>query len=485
MSVDPTTLRAFNDDDDLVYLPPYPTPTGYDDSSLRAAIAQLQAEVDQNAQADAEEDAAALLRLEELEASLADLESRPDDDIDDEARAEIDQAQADIAELKARPTGTGTGSAFFPGRHFNSFGANDDERMRNLLAWEDSFGVTSSYPQVWFDQRFHNISVNPYLRTGRRWVGAMGPSREFGTGTVIRYTGTGPTFFVLANEKNTGYGYPANGVPRDSHYIGIEFRAGLDKYLLPRPTSDYAKFVLWYCEFRDCAFWGWKKSIDYYGTGLQVTGCTHFQAHAETPIVFRGSESQLLGDMSLADSANATFIATEQPVIDFSASKSVVDTGLVSARQKAYGMRVTGGHNSKAIGTGWDGPASNFMEGGAVRFEGSASDFALVANSFKGLVNEAIRCVSGSTQVNVSACAFKEFGFLARLDSSFSGVLLWQLNQYDNLSKAVIKAARGSQVINLDPRVKVTSLDGTLTGIRNADGTYTSARRADGTVVSF
>jgi hypothetical protein len=481
MTVDPTTLRAFDENDNLVNLPPYPSPTGYDDSPLLAALSALRADFDADALADAAEDAAQSARLDQLQARLADLQALPDDDVDDEARAEIDQAQTDIAELKARPTGTGTGASFFPGRHFNSFGANDNERMTKLLAWEDSLGGGSvPYPQVWFDQRVHRISVRIPIRTSRRWIGVIGPVREFSTGTVIQYVGaSGTSLFYIDPAKNTGYGYPAGGVPRDSHYIGIQWNGGLDVDFLPLPTGYDAKWVLWYCEFENCGWQGWRNNLDYYGTGLNITGTFHLQAYATTPIKFRGSENELGGGMSLADTLNATFISNMNPIVDFSSSKSVLGTCLLSARRKAYSLKVSGGHNSHAIGAGFDGPAGNFMENGAVRFDGSAIDFGLQSCSFKGISSAAIMCVTGPTQVDVQGCSFKETAELARCESAFNGVLLWGLNKYEDVSRAVIRVARGKQVINLDPRVTVMSLDGLTAGIRNPDGTYTSGKKKD------
>lgn len=356
----------------------------------------------------------------------------------------------------------GTGSASVVGRTFNSFGTTDDERMTNLLKWEDSLGGGSvSYPQVSFEQRPHNITIRIPIRTSRRWVGVAGPAREFGTGTVINYKGpAGTSLFYLDPTKNTGYGYPSSGAPRDSHYIGIQWNAGLDRDFLPPAVNYDAKWVLWYCEFRDCGWSGWRDVIRYYGTGLQVTGCTHFQAYAKTPVVFMGSESELFGDMSLADTLNDQFINTVQPVVDFSASKSVIGTCLISARRKAYSLKVSGGHNSKAIGAGFDGPdgANMPMEGAAVRFDGNAVNFALIGCSFKG--NMGVQCVTGATEVSVESSGFHGNRGLARVEAAFTGVLKWGTsNTYGNCPR-VIYAARKEQVICLDPTVEIRSLDG-------------------------
>lgn len=481
MTVDPTTLRALNDKDEWVNLPPYPSPSGYDDTELRALITTLATEVDENAQRDAEEDAAAAARMLELDTRLSELAALPDDDIDDEARAEIDQAQADIQMLKDRPTGTGTGSsgsAFFPGKHFNSFaGANDEERFTSLFAWENTLG-TGPYTQVWFDQRLHQHIQQIPFRARRRWVGGIGPAREFNSSTVIKYAGPAGTS-QFKPYVNTGYNYPANGVTRDAHYTGIQWSGNLDQNFLPKVTGWDASKVLWYGEFHDCGWVGFNEPLRYYGTGMNVDGTTHLQAYAKTPISVGGSESLFLDSMSLMDSGNASFIATDQPAVNFWLSKSVLGVNLISARNKAYSLLVSGGHGSKAMGSGFDGPAGYFMQNGAVRFDGSAVDFGLSDCSFKGIASPAIQCRTGNTQVTVDGCSFNETDALARCEASFNGVLLWALNKYGDLAKAVIYLARGKQLISLDPRVIVKSLDGTLTGIRNPDGTYTSAYRVN------
>lgn len=358
------------------------------------------------------------------------------------------------------PASSGTTTAL-PFKTFDAFGTTDDERMTNLLKWEDSLGGgTASYPEVHFAQRIHTITARIPIRTGRRWVGVRGPVREFNTGTVIKYNGpAGSSLFYLDATKNTGYGYPTNGVPRDSHYLGIQWNAGLDRDFLPPATTYDPKWVLWYCEFDNCGWSGWRNNLNYYGTGLQVTGTFHFQAYATTPVFFRGSESELGGGMSLADTLNETFINSASPVVDFSASKSTLGSCLISARRKAYSLRVSGGHNSGAVRAGFDGPDGTGMpmEGAAVRFDGNAVNFDLTSCSFKG--NMGIQCVSGATEVTVNGCGFHLNRGLLRCETGFTGVVIWGANSYGNCPR-VIYVARKEQVICLDPRVEVRALDG-------------------------
>lgn len=431
-----------------------------------------------------------------LNATVLEINSRPDDDIDEEARAEVDAAEVKIATAQqqissllsrvstlesAPPPG---GSALGVKTPFSSWGATDAERFNRYFT-----ALRSGWKgEVMFECRRYLCAEQWPLVAGGRCVGTETVAREFFTGTTIEYVGpSGSSLFSLFT--NSGYNYPANGVTRDMHFQGIQFHANTDKDLLPPATSWDPKKVLWYCDFHQCTFTGFREVMRYYGTGLNITGCTHFQMYARTPLTLGGSEMIVLTDMSLADTGNAAHNDVDQPFFNCSMSKSVIGVALISARRKAYGLLVSGGHNTKCIGTGFDGPSGDEMTGPAVRFSGSAVDFGLEGCSFKGIKAHAIGCLTGSTQVDVQGCSFKEVASLARCESGFNGVLLWGLNKYENTAMREIRVARGSQIINLDPRVVVKNLDGTLTAVRNPDGTYNTAKKvnADGTttVVPF
>lgn len=404
----------------------------------------------------------------ELRAELAALKARPDDDEDDEARARI-------AALEARPTGTGNG-AILPFRTFASFpGANDTERFKALLDWEAARPATGSQPEIWFEGRVHNLPYQLSTRP-RRWNGTATRAGEFGTGTVINYTGpAGTSLFVLT--KNAGYSYPANGVSRDGNYRGIQWSSGNDRDFLPPAPAGYdANFVQWYWQFPDCGWVGWRRITNGWGTGLDFPGFLHHQGAKVTPFTLGGSECKIGLSGGFMDSAQPDWLVSDLPFFDWSLSKSVLGSVMVSARLKSYQMRITYGHNSRCIGTEFDAPDGQPTAGTQIRFVnvggGGATNFAFGLCSFKG--GGGIWAKDGATEIAVDLCMFHGNRGLARLEAAFTGVLKWGLtNTYGNCPK-VISAARGNQVINGDPTVKVVKLDGTVLGIRNADGTYTT-----------
>lgn len=413
-------LRVLDaDTDQMVPLPPYPdaapaAPT-YDDAALKAAIAELQA--------------------------------RPDDDIDDEARARLDA-------LEAKPTGTTTvvGAAKTP---FNSLGADDTQRFVNLVA-----KIKSGWKgEVEFEVRNHNCPVQIPTIAGIRWTGTATPAGEFGTGTVITYTGpAGTSMFLLT--KNTGYNYPSNGVSRDCRFSGIQFNAPNDRdFLPPAPSTAFnADYVQWYWTFHDCGWVGWRKITSGWGTGLDLTGYTHLQGCASTPWAIGGSECKWFVGGGLVDSGNAAWMAADQPFLDWSASKSVIGSVMLSARGKSYQLRVTYGHNSRCIGTEFDAPDGSPTAGAQVRFTGNATNFNFQACSFKG--GSGILATAGATEIGVESCAFANNRGLARLEAGFTGVLKWGAsNTYGNCPR-IIYAARKDQVVCADPTVEIRALDG-------------------------
>lgn len=411
------------------------------DDEARSEAARAHARIDDlPASAPAYDDTA-------LVAALAELRDRPDDDEDEEARARIDA-------LEARPTGGGPvgASAKTP---FNSLGSDDTQRFTNLVAkmragWRG---------EVEFEVRNHNCPVQIPTLAGNRWTGTATPAGEFNTGTVITYTGpSGTSMFVLT--KNTGYNYPANGVSRDFRVSGIQFNAGNDRDFLPRAPGGFdANYVQWYWTFHDCGWVGWRNVIKGWGTGLDLTGYTHLQGCSTTPLSLGGSECKWFLGGGLVDSNNAAWMGSDLPLIDWSASKSVIGSVMLSARRKSYHLKVTYGHNSRCIGTEFDSSDGDPTEGHQVRFDGTATNFILTACSFKG--GQGILAKRGATEISVESCGFANNRGLARLEADFTGVLLWGVtNTYGNCPK-VIHAARLSQVICADPRVTIMGLDGT------------------------
>lgn len=404
-------LRVLDNNDDFVPLPPYPTPTSggaaYDDTAIKAAIA----------------------------------------DLDRRLKAE----EAEVGGGGGGTTVVGTNKT-----SFDSLGGDDTARFTNL-ANKMRAGWTG---EVEFAFRNHNCNVQIPTAPGR-WVGASNRAFEYGKCPTITYTGpSGTSMFYLY--KNTGYSYPANGVSRDFCATGIQFNAGSDKDFLPRAPGGFdSNYVQWYWEFKDCGFVGWRHIMKGWGTGLDLAGFTNFQAMANvTPLTLGGSECKWFLGGGFMDSGNATWMAADLPFIECSMSKSVIGSAMISARRKSYQLKVTYGHNTRCIGTEFDAPDSYPTAGHQVRFIGSATNFGLEACSFKG--GDGILGVSGATEINVNGCLFDGNRALARLESGFTGVLVWGNNTYGKAPRE-IRAARANQVVCLDPRVAVKSLDGSQT----------------------
>lgn len=407
-------LRVLDQNDDFVDLPPYPSPgttnPPYDDTAVKAKLA-------------------------EHDATLANHEQR--------IRAEEAEAGG------GGTTVVGSGNR----TPFDSLGSNDTDRFKNL-AEKMKAGWTG---EVEFAYRNHNCPIQIPTAPGR-WVGGASRAFEYGKCPQITYTGPANTsMFYLY--KNSGYNYPANGVSRDFVASGIQFNAGGDKdFLPPAPGGFDSNYVQWYWDFPDCGFVGWRRITKGWGTGLDFSGFLNLQAMSTaTPLTLGGSECKWGLKGGFMDSGNATWMAADLPFIECSMSKSVIGSIMISARRKSYQLKVTYGHNTRCIGTEFDAPDGDPTASYQCRFIGTATSFGFQSCSFKG--GEGIQAQSGATEISVDGCHFGGNRNLARLESGFSGVLLWGLNTYGGAPKTIY-AARANQVICLDPRVTVRSLDG-------------------------
>lgn len=387
-----------------------------------------------------------LARVTTLESRLGVVEVRPDDDVDDEARARIDA-------LEARPPAGGGTSVRDPRVFFEDFGTSDSARVGGVIAWLASRGPTTPTPEIQMPARRVQWDQQLPTESGGRFLGTITAAREFNTGCVIDYVGASPSFFKLQAEPGK-YSYPGGGVSRDMHFHGIQFNGGNDKdFLPPAPSTAFdGSYVQWYWDFTNCGFVGWDNFVSGWGTGLTMNGITHFQA-ADESIRLGGSECDWFTAGSLLDSGN---LAGDKPALDWSASKSTIGAAMLSARGDSYQLRVTYGHNTTCIGTKFDSPDSAPIKGHNVRFTGG-TDFGFSGCSFKG--GRGILATAGSAEIEVENCGFNGSRELARLEAGFNGVLLWGLNRYGDAPRTIF-AARASQVVCLDPRVTVRSLDG-------------------------
>lgn len=340
---------------------------------------------------------------------------------------------------------------------FNSLGADDTARFTELVRRYS----TGWKGEVEFEARNHNCPIQIPTYAAMRWVGTATPAREYGTGTVITYTGAAGTSLFSLYTGNTSYGYPSGGITRDCGFVGIQFNAGNDRdFLPPAPSTTFnANYTQWYWNFHNCGWNGWKRIAYGWGDGFSISGAVHWQAGAQTLYTMGGAENHLFGDGSLVDSANATWMTLDQPFVEWSNSKSIIGACMISARRQSYQLKVTYGHNSRCIGTMFDAPDSDPTAGFQVRFIGSATNFGFQSCSFKG--GSGIQAQNGATEIVVDGCHFANNRGLARLESAFTGVLLWGLNTYGNCPR-VIEVARLNQVVCTDPRVTIKDLAGNV-----------------------
>lgn len=366
--------------------------------------------------------------------------------------ASLDDLKSRVTKLELASNPSTGFQVYDPRVQVEKLGTNDTERSAKLVSIMNSIGPTSSFPELQMPIRRFRLDRRLPTDTGARLLGTITPAREFNTGAVIDYVGPGPSMFELKTEG--GYSYPGGGVSRDFHAWGIQFNGPTDKDFLPAPpsTAFSGAHVQWYWDFMHCGWVGWDGIANGWGTGLNVGGLTHMQAY-DNSTWLGGSECDWFGEGSLIDSGNLT---NDLPAIDWSCSKSTLKSVMMSARKNSYQLKVSGGHNSSAVGVKFDSPDSEPILGHNVRFKGSAIDFGIANGSFKG--GRGIRCESGSTEVTVAGNGFHgtHGDSVAICDPGFTGILIWEPNRYGN-AKRVIKVDRLEQVYCSDPRITVVS----------------------------
>jgi hypothetical protein len=339
----------------------------------------------------------------------------------------------------------------------SKFTGSDDQKVAQVIAWLKSLPTTAPRQELQLPARVVNWPTPIPTITGMRVVGSRTPAREFGTGCVLNYTGpSGSSLFQLFT--NSGYGYPSGGVSRDVGFDGVQFNAGNDRdFLPPAPGGFDSNYVQWCWTFNNCGWQGWRKLANAWGDDLAITGLTHLQAGVDT-LRLGGSENYFFSSGSVADSAQAAWTSGGKPFLDYQSSKSIIGSIMLSARGNSYQLLVSYGHDGKCIGTHFDAPDSAPTQGFQVRITGG-DGFSFTACNFKG--GDGIQ-VSGGTQVLVEGCAFGPNRGLLRVESTFTGVVLWGLNMYTQGTPREVAVAKLSQIICLDPRVTIKDLTGTV-----------------------
>jgi hypothetical protein len=333
------------------------------------------------------------------------------------------------------------------------FTGTDAEKTAQIIAWLATQQPGAPQREIQMPVRRFDWHLQLPTESGGRMVGTVTPAREFGTGAIINYVGpAGSSFFKLQAEPGK-YGYPSGGVSRDMHFHGIQFSGGNDKdFLPPAPSTAFdSRYVQWYWDFFHCGFVGWDNFSSGWGDGLTLGGITHFQAQ-DNSTSLGGSENDWFDQGSLLDSGN---LSGDKPFLDWSCSKSTIGAAMISARGDCYQLRVTYGSGCVAQGTKFDSPDSAPTKGHQVRFDGG-TDFGFDGCNFKGGLGILGR--KGSCEIAVTNCGFGGNRALARLESTFQGVLVWGINRYGSTPR-VIEVARLSQIVCLDPRITIKEID--------------------------
>lgn len=336
------------------------------------------------------------------------------------------------------------------------FTGTDSDKWTQVLAWLAARG-NGPRPDLLLPARALTVTLPIPTWAGLRMVGGRTPAREFGSGPTLIYAGPSGTS-LFTQQQNSGYGYPANGVVRDMSFDGIQFQAANDRDLFPTVTAWDSSKVEWFVNFNNCGFVGWRHLLWGYGDGFTVTGLTHLQGGVDTAFKFGGSENVLFGDGSLIDSAQAAWLTAGKPFIEMTGSKWTIGGAMISARNSAYQLLVSGGDSGRCIGTYFDAPDSAPTSGAQVRVTGG-DGLSLVGCNFKGGHGVS---VTGGTSVNIIGCTFDANAEVLTIASTFTGRVKMTGCEFTKGTPKVIKVAKLSQVQCLDADVTIQDLSGNI-----------------------
>jgi hypothetical protein len=304
--------------------------------------------------------------------------------------------------------------------YFDAFpGTTVDEKMRAMNAWHAGLGSNTPREAVIFAPAVYAHSVPIDLRSGMTLLGGKrGAAREYGTGTVLRYTGTVSQLAFVANRQ----GYPADGSPRDMTYDSIQWSGNAGVDWMPRfdPSRDsYSSRVIWMSRFHDCGWVGFRSFWWGWSDGSVIDGVTHCQGYSDTPFYLGGSETALFGSdgFSFMDSRAPGWPEAGKPTIRTRLTKSSIGRVMVTARRTAYQLLIDGGGALDVDGFYADAQDSDPVYGAAVRITGGDGIVlrgccikgAMVApDKAAGLAagNGGWVHVAGGSQVAVDGCRF-------------------------------------------------------------------------------
>lgn len=340
------------------------------------------------------------------------------------------------------------------GPSFDALYASDWAKLASYMNGVGA-GSGDAHEPITFGVKARTIDTSIPLRSGHRLIGGQGPAREFGTGAVWKAKAGLTSFFAqVANSQS----YPASTGVRDFYAESIQF-TGSVPVLPPHDISKGfdANNAVYYTTFHNCGFVGTPLLVGW-ADGLTLTGVTHVNSIVSEFIRYGGANMMLCvgGGLSYMDSNKAAWLTAGKPFIETWAKQWEIGTIMISARQTAYGLLVSGGENGRCSETFFDAPDSNPTQGAAARITGGTS-LAFGGCSFHN--NHGIAALSGASDITVAGNVFNNCPEILTISAAFTGHVTLGFNAYSNSSKTV-KVSSLSQIACDDPRITITDLTG-------------------------
>ncbi len=365
------------------------------------------------------------------------------------------------------------------GVSFDSFGATDNDRITAINEFH-RLNSSSILPAIILPPRKISFSVPIKLFSGMKWhAGQGGRAAEFSRATILRWQGgAGTSMMIFPSEGQTAQSYPSDGSPRDMSFRGIQFEGGTSTDFMPKYdpkiSANLVGHTLWYTEFYGCAWkyfasvwWGW-------GTGVTISGSTHFQMCGLPALYLAGSENTIFtSEQSFMDSPVQQSV--QQPHIVSRLDKSTIGNVMISCRGNSSQLRIEAGRGTRVVGAAFDAPTSEPAAGAAIHVTGG-NGIVITQCSFKGNMNRpasgaggeannrGIIHMTGGGEVIVNDNIFYRGGTSAPANtpivyagsSAVAGVVRVGLNAHDGYDGTLRQAVAG-RITSIDPSLKMTT----------------------------
>ena len=356
-------------------------------------------------------------------------------------------------------------------KSLDSFGANDNERIRTLNTYQRQHSGGILEPVV-MPNRVVTHSEKIELWSGLTLVSEAGtPAREYSRKPVLKYTGSGSQFLFTGTQS--AQGYPGDGSPRDIDLVGIQFEgpSTVDCFPSYDPTTYTANgggHVTWMARIHNCGFKNFRRVYWGWWDGVSMTGVNHFQGIADTALYVDGAENLLFGGgMSFIDNAN--WARVPKPHIRTRMKKSRIGDVMPTARGWSYQMAIESGTENLVVdGVAFDSQDAAPVSGASLRISGG-KNITLTGCSFKGQADalaEAfehgiIEIVGLDGDLTIGGNNFLRRGTRAAASTPLiyvgpkvpDGLILVEGNNTDY--EGVVLVSRPGQVFCTDPRLKI------------------------------